>query len=74
VNAGLASWIQAAGALLAGLAAALGAINRWHIQKLRGEVNGQTHALVETTHALGIVEGVHLEHSNPTVDKVPPTP
>lgn len=54
----LAGWIQAIGALFAGGAACIGAWNSHHIAKLRREVNGQTHLLVSTTHALGVTEGV----------------
>lgn len=48
----------AVGTLLSGVAAVGQLINRLHIQRLRTEVNGQTHLLVATTHALGVAEGV----------------
>jgi hypothetical protein len=71
VSSALSGWVQAAGAVLAGLAALLGAINRWHISRLRTEVNGQTHALVEVTHTLGIAEGVALERADPHASAQP---
>ncbi len=46
------------GPLLSGVAALLGEWNRRHIKRLASEVNGQTHLLVTTTHALGVTEGV----------------
>lgn len=48
----------AVGTLLSGIAAVGQLVNRLHIQRLRTEVNGQTHLLVATTHALGVAEGV----------------
>lgn len=57
------SGISALGALLAGVAAILGLINRRHIQRLRTEVNGQSHALVEVSHALGVSEGHAIAQS-----------
>jgi hypothetical protein len=53
--------LQTVGIVLSGVAAAFGAWNRWHIRQLRTEVNGQTHALVEVTHALGVSEGTVIE-------------
>ena len=46
------------GPMMSGLAAIYGEWNRRHIQQLRQDVNGQTHALVQVTHALGVSEGV----------------
>jgi len=45
------------GTLLSGLAAIGQLVTRWHLQRLRHDVNGQSKVLVATAHQLGITEG-----------------
>lgn len=50
--------LASVGAFMSGVAALGQLVTRFHLQKLRKEVNGQTQVLVATTHALGVAEGV----------------
>jgi hypothetical protein len=49
------------GTLMSGLAAVGQLFTRWHIQRLRVAVDGQTHQLVAVSHTLGVAEGVLQE-------------
>jgi hypothetical protein len=48
----------AVGTLLSGIGAIGQLVTRFHLRKLRTEVNGQTQQLIEQSHALGLAEGV----------------
>jgi hypothetical protein len=53
--------LQTLGILAGGLAAAYGEWNRRKIRAVHEQVNGQSAALVATTRALGVTEGVAQE-------------
>lgn len=57
--------LVAVGTLLSGIAAVGQLVTRWHLRKLRTEVNGQSHVLVETAHQLGVSEGVLQQIATP---------
>lgn len=50
--------LVAVGTMLSGLAAIGQLVTRWHLIKLRSEVNGLTQDAVANAHRLGVAEGV----------------